>query len=63
MNANDFFDFIGTKKECIESAKSRQNSVIDPSFVFKLSPRKYGLAFGSKLFLIQGYEIIAKFTE
>jgi hypothetical protein len=62
MNKN-YFDFIGTKKECIELAKSRQNSVIDPSFVFKLSPRKYGLAFGAKLFLINGYEIVAKITD
>ena len=62
MNMTNF-DFVGTKKDCLALAKSRQNSSIDPSFVFKLSPRKYGLAYGSKLFLISGYETIAKFTE
>jgi hypothetical protein len=58
-----YFDFVGTKKECIELAKSRKNSVIDPCFVFKISARKYGVAFGSKLFITNCCEVVAKFTE
>ena len=44
-------------------SKSRINSEIDPAFIFKISSKKYGMAYGANLFLISGYEIAAKITN